>query len=105
MLTATQSQPQPSNASPETFRSLHRHYWATQCLTLRLHLNSSWNCLPSKLKKIETQNCKRDGQYFTRFGFLWEEIEGFSSQPVEYYYTADNTGVIEEENRLSKLKI
>lgn len=59
MLTATQPQPQASKASLETRRSLHRHYWATQCLTLGSHLNSSWNCLPSKLGNVETQNCRR----------------------------------------------
>lgn len=36
-------------------RSLHLHYWATQCLTTGMHLNSSWNCLPSKLGKKGTE--------------------------------------------------
>lgn len=52
------TQPQSSQGSLETLsfcRSLHLHYWATQCLTTGMHLNSSWNCLPSKLGKKGTE--------------------------------------------------
>lgn len=83
----------------------NRQHWATQSLTVGTHLNASWNCLPSKPNKRETLNCKRGGQYFTRSGFLCGETHGVTSQPVEYYNATGNTGVIEEENSLSKPKM
>lgn len=92
MFTATQ--PRPSKAPHETFRSLHKHCWATQSLTLGSHLNSSWNCLSSKLRNTERQEMASTSQDLASYGGK----QGVSSQPVEYYHTADDTGVIEEEN-------
>lgn len=58
---------------------------------------------PAKAKQ-QAPNCKRDGQFSTRSGFLCGETRGVSSQPVEYYNATGNTGVIKEENSLSKPK-
>lgn len=82
------TQPQPSQASLKTLRSLHWHCWATQCLTLGMYLNSSWNCLPSKLRKTgaELQDMARISQNLASWVGKWRM---FHLQPGETLVTPE----------------
>lgn len=82
------TQPQPSQASLKTLRSLHWHCWATQRLTLGMYLNSSWNCLPSKLRKTgaELQDMARISQNLASWVGKWRM---FHLQPGETLVTPE----------------
>lgn len=88
------TQPQPSQASLKTLRSLHWHYWDTQCLTWGINLNSSWSCLPSKLRKTgtELQEMVRISQNLASCVGKWRVLH---LQPGETLVTS----VITEKNR------
>lgn len=90
-LMSAATQPQPSQGSLETLRSLHWHHWATQRLTSGMHLNSSCNCLPSKLRKTE-QNFKR----WPGFHKIW--FLGWGNGGC-FIPASGNTTAIKEKNR------
>jgi len=98
--------PSPNPAKPHLKHSvIAQTLLGYSVLNIRIALKLLMELPPQQAQKSRNTELQARWPVRHKSGLLRGKTEGVSSQPAEYYYTADSTGVTEEENRLSEPKV